>query len=165
MAAGDVLTRRVMAALIDVGVILVLLLVIAGVFGDQNATGVRDKIGGRGPAGLFLLLTFLYFFVSELAWTQTIGKRALKLRVARLDGTKPAAGPTLVRNLVRLVDWLPALYLVGFISAFATGSRRQRLGDLAAQTLVVPITNAAEPPPDEPPPPASDDDVLASILR
>jgi uncharacterized RDD family membrane protein YckC len=71
-----------------------------------------------------------------------------------------------VRNLVRFIDWLPALYLIGFISAFATGPRRQRLGDLAAKTHVVAITDGVgAPPPDEPPPPASDDDVLASILR
>jgi uncharacterized RDD family membrane protein YckC len=167
MPAGDVLPRRVGAALIDIGVILVLLLVIAGIFGDQNATAVREKIGGRGPAGLFLLLTFLYFFVSELAWAQTIGKRVLKLKVTCLDGTKPPAVPTLLRNVVRIIDWLPAAYVVGFISLIATGPRRQRLGDLVAKTYVVPLTNgvAAPPPDDEQPPPPSDDDVLASILR
>jgi hypothetical protein len=38
--------------------------------------------------------------------------------------------------LVRVVDWLPAFYLVGFISMLATGARRQRLGDLAADTRI-----------------------------
>ena len=166
MSPGDVLPRRAAAALIDIGVILVLLGIVAGLFGDQNATGVREKIGGRGPTGLFLLLTFLYFFLSELAWAQTIGKRVLKLKVALLDGTKPATGPILVRNLIRIIDWLPVAYLVGFISAFATGPRRQRLGDIAAKTHVVVVTDgAAAPPTDQPPPPDSDDDVLASILR
>lgn len=165
MAADDVLPRRVGAAVIDVGIILVLLLVITGIFGDQNATAVREKIGGRGPAGLFLLLTFLYFFVSELAWAQTIGKRVLKLKVTGLDGTKAPAGPILVRNVIRIIDWLPALYLVGVACVFATGPRRQRLGDLAAKTHVGPVTDGAVALPPDEPPPASDDDVLASILR
>jgi hypothetical protein len=38
--------------------------------------------------------------------------------------------------LVRVVDWLPAFYLVGFIAMLATGARRQRLGDLAADTRI-----------------------------
>jgi hypothetical protein len=41
-----------------------------------------------------------------------------------------------VRTLLRIVDWLPALYLVGFIAMLATGERRMRLGDLAARTRV-----------------------------
>jgi hypothetical protein len=39
-----------------------------------------------------------------------------------------------IRTVVRLVDWLPLLYLVGFLTLLATGARRQRLGDLAART-------------------------------
>ena len=159
------LGRRVGAALIDIGVVLVLALVIGGIFGDPSATGVREKIGGKGPAALFILLAFLYYLISEIAWAQTIGKRALKLKVAMLDGTKPGAGAMFVRNLVRVIDALPAFYVVGLVTVLATGQRRQRLGDLAAKTHVVAIVDDAGAPPDEPPPPPTDDDVLASVLR
>jgi hypothetical protein len=40
------------------------------------------------------------------------------------------------RTLLRIIDWLPLLYLAGFITMLATGTRRQRVGDLAARTAV-----------------------------
>jgi uncharacterized RDD family membrane protein YckC len=88
----------------------------------------------------------------------------LGLRVVGADGGPASAGAILVRNVVRFVDWLPLLYIVGAISLFATGPRRQRLGDLAAKTRVVAIgTEPDEPAP--PPPRPSDEDVIASVLR
>ncbi|WCB96904.1 hypothetical protein DSM104299_05674 [Baekduia alba] len=60
----------------------------------------------------------------------------LGLRVVRADdGGKPTARAILVRNTLRLVDGLPILYLVGFITMLATPTR-QRVGDLAASTVV-----------------------------
>jgi len=53
---------------------------------------------------LFFLLMFGYFFGTELAWGQTIGKRVMKLRVVLVDGAKAGAGPIFIRNLVRAVD-------------------------------------------------------------
>ena len=68
---------------------------------------------------------------------QTAGKALAGLRVLRPDGSRPATGAIAARTLLRLVDWLPFLYLVGFICLLATGQRRQRVGDLAAGTAVV----------------------------
>ena len=48
----------------------------------------------------------------------------------------PAPGSVGLRTVLRVVDGLPFLYLVGFVAMLATGARRQRLGDLAARTLV-----------------------------
>jgi hypothetical protein len=45
-----------------------------------------------------------------------------------------------IRTVVRVVDWLPLLYLVGFLTMLATGARRQRLGDLAAGTGIARAT-------------------------
>jgi uncharacterized RDD family membrane protein YckC len=164
MEGGQILGRRVAAALVDAGVILVLLVLIASLFGNDEVSNwsLWAETQGR-PRVAFLLLTFAYFFGSELVWAQTLGKRLLGLRVVRADGSKADAGPVFVRNLVRLVDWLPALYVFGAIAVFATGERRQRLGDLAAGTRVV--SGATPGPPERPPPPPSDDDVLASIMR
>jgi uncharacterized RDD family membrane protein YckC len=165
MGAGDILGKRVGAALVDAGIILVLLILIASLFGDDKVSdwSLWAETQGR-PRVAFLLLTFAYFAGTELVWGQTLGKRLLGLRVVRADGSRAEAGPILIRNLVRLIDWLPAFYVVGAAAVFATGERRQRLGDLAAGTRVVAIATAAEPP-DRRPPPPSDDDVLTSVLR
>jgi uncharacterized RDD family membrane protein YckC len=162
----DVLGRRVIAAVIDAVLILVLLVVVAKTLGDEGATSRSIWAETQGsPRTVFILLTFAYFLVTELVWAQTLGKRVMNLRVVTIDGGTAGAGPMLLRNVVRFVDWLPGMYIVGAIAVFMTGERRQRLGDLAAKTLVVAVTDGATAPPPDEPPPASDDDVLASILR
>jgi uncharacterized RDD family membrane protein YckC len=165
MGGGDILRKRIAAALVDAGAILVLLILIAVLFGNDEASNwsLWAETQGR-PRVVFFLLTFAYFVATELTSGQTLGKRLLGLRVVRVDGSRAEAGPIVIRNLVRLVDWLPFLYVVGAITVFATGERRLRLGDLAAGTRVVAIGDRVDPP-DQPPPPASDDDVLASVLR
>jgi len=162
---GDVLGRRIVAAIVDVAIIGVLLVVIAKTLGNEEAReySLWAETQG-GPRALFFLLTFAYFFGTELVWAQTLGKRVMKLRVVRDDGTKAAAGPVFVRNLVRLVDWLPSLYLVGVITVIASGERRVRLGDMAAKTKVV----GDDVTPPEPPAPSErlgDDEVIAQIMR
>ena len=161
---GDVLGRRIVAALIDVALIGILLVVIAKTLGNDEAREYSLWAETQGaPRTLFFLLTFAYYFGTELVWAQTLGKRVMKLRVVRDDGTKAAAGPVFIRNVVRLFDWLPSLYLVGVITLFATGERRARLGDLAAKTKVVGDDVRPEPP--APPERPEDDDVLAQIMR
>jgi len=72
----------------------------------------------------------------EVAWRgQTPGKRALGLRVIRIDGAPVGLGESLVRNALRVVE-LPLGYAPAVL-AVALSSRRQRLGDLVAGTLVV----------------------------
>jgi uncharacterized RDD family membrane protein YckC len=162
---GDVLGRRIVAAVIDVTLIGVLLIVIAKTLGNEEAREYSLWAETQGaPRTLFFLLTFGYYFGTELVWAQTLGKRVMKLRVVRDDAAKAGAGPIAIRNLVRAVDWLPSLYVVGVITVLATGERRVRLGDLAAKTKVV----ADEGTPPRPPQPAErpgDDDVLAQIMR
>jgi uncharacterized RDD family membrane protein YckC len=162
---GDVLGRRIVAALIDVAIIGMLLVIIAKSLGNEEAREFSLWAETQGaPRTLFFLLTFAYYFGTELVWAQTLGKRVMKVRVVREDGTKATAGPVLIRNVVRAVDWLPSVYVIGAISVFATGERRARLGDLAAKTKVV--GDDVKPP--EPPAPTErpdDDEVLAQIMR
>lgn len=161
---GDVLGRRVVAAVIDVGIIGILLVVVAKGLGNEEAREYSLWAETQGaPRALFFLLTFAYFFATELVWARTLGKRVMKLRVVSENGSRAGAGPVAVRNLLRAIDWLPSLYIVGIITIFATGERRIRLGDMAAKTKVV----ADEGTPPEPPPPErpGDDDVLAQIMR
>src|SRR4029434_649943 len=74
---------------------------------------------------------------------QTVGKLLTGVRVVRADGDRPPVGAVAIRTVVRLVDWLPLLYLVGFLTMLATGARRQRLGNLAARTGIARAARSA----------------------
>jgi uncharacterized RDD family membrane protein YckC len=91
--------------------------------------------------GLFrlldLFLAWSYFVVLEwLSAGQTLGKRIFGLRVISADGSPASFTAVLIRNLVRIIDFLPAFYGLGLLAIVAT-SRSQRLGDVAAGTFVV----------------------------
>ncbi len=163
MPAQDVIGRRIAAAVIDAAIIFFLLVVVAKTLGDEGATSrsIWAETSGS-PRAVFFLLTFAYFFGTELAWAQTLGKRVMKLRVVTHDGGKLGAGPAFVRNLVRVIDWLPSLYIVGAIAVFVTGARRQRLGDMAARTKVVADDAPRPGPPRDRP---EDEDILAQVMR
>ena len=95
-------------------------------------------MGGNGLAMLLLFaLTWAYSVVCEV-WLggQTLGKRALGLRVVNADGTPVTWLPSVVRNLLRVVDVLPGVYGVGLVSTLIDPYAR-RLGDIVAGTMVV----------------------------
>jgi len=80
-------------------------------------------------------ITFGYYVIQEGAFASTVGKYLLGLRIVGSDGDAASIRESLIRNLLRFVDWLPLLYLLGVLT-IATSSKRQRLGDLAAGTVV-----------------------------
>jgi hypothetical protein len=90
-----------------------------------------------------------YFFALESGGGQTLGKRLMKIRVVRADGRPASMGEIAVRTILRVID----NYLVGLIVMLATGERRQRIGDLAAGTIVV---DASGPAVVAPPAPAAE---------
>ena len=78
-----------------------------------------------------------YFPLLETFWNgQTLGKRALGLRVTTLEGGRAPFWRVIVREVLRLIDILPTVYLVGATS-IVVSDHNQRVGDLAAGTLVV----------------------------
>ena len=86
-----------------------------------------------------------YGIVLEWFWRgQTIGKRILRLRVVDEQGLRLRLSQVVIRNLLRAVDMLPLLYLVGGVVC-ALSRRAQRLGDLAAGTIVIREPKIAEP--------------------
>jgi uncharacterized RDD family membrane protein YckC len=88
------------------------------------------------------ILYFLYHPVVEVAMQgRTPGKRMAGVRILGRDGGPPSMAALLLRNIFRLIDSLPATYLVGLMSCFLTANR-VRIGDLAAGTLLV-LDNAA----------------------
>ena len=165
MEHTDVTGRRIGAAVIDFLIAILLLFLVGAIFGDSEAkdTSISAQLGPLDTL-LFLALLFGYFWGTEAAWGATVGKRVLGLRVIAADGTAPSSGAIIIRNIVRFVDWLPGLYIIGAIAVFAGGQPRRRLGDRAAKTLVV---AGDEPPRDASPPPERppDEDVIAQIMR
>lgn len=103
---------------------------------------------GVGTALAFLWMFGIYwgyFLLLEWLWNgQTLGKRALGIRVIQWKGTSLTFSHSAVRNVVRFVDALPALYAVGFVTG-ACNRENRRLGDFAADTLVVHVEQRAKP--------------------
>jgi uncharacterized RDD family membrane protein YckC len=125
--------RRVLAALVDLGIVLAGSVVI--LFAADALSGDSGEI--RGALGAVILGWALYYhFAMESGDGQTVGKKLMKLRVVLADGRPAGMRDIAVRTVVRVVDSI-GFYIVGLIVMLATGERRQRLGDLAAGTKVV----------------------------
>jgi uncharacterized RDD family membrane protein YckC len=83
------------------------------------------------------LTYFLYHPALELLMRgRTPGKRIAGARIVTVEGQMPGAGALLMRNLFRLIDSLPALYLVGLVCCLVT-RQRVRIGDMTAGTVLV----------------------------
>lgn len=83
-----------------------------------------------------LAIYFLYHPFLEILTRSTPGKRMAGVRIVTRQGGTPSVGAMLVRNLFRLVDSLPTLYLVGLVACLLS-AQRVRVGDMAAGTLLV----------------------------
>jgi uncharacterized RDD family membrane protein YckC len=166
------LGTRAIAQIIDL--LIVSLVEVAVLFVGFGAGSVANSV--TVTVLVIIVLSFLnvfgYFWVSEALWSgQTIGKKVFRLRAVGDRGEPLTFMQAGIRNIVRIVDFLPYGYGVGMIVLFANG-KGKRLGDLAAGTLVVkdsdnvrlwqlagdaPRTTSAgtpkEPPPALPPPP------------
>lgn len=100
-----------------------------------------SRLSAQWATALIIFLAFLfnwgYFTLFEAFWNgQTPGKRLAKIRVIQKSGRPIGLIESMARNFVRFIDQIPSFYGVGVIAMFAT-RQHQRLGDLAAGTLVV----------------------------
>jgi uncharacterized RDD family membrane protein YckC len=94
---------------------------------------------------LYFAISVLYCAILEWLWRgQSIGKRFLGLRVVEASGMKLEPAQVVVRNLMRFIDFLPGFYLLGVLVC-VLNSRRQRLGDIVAGTVVVRSSKLSEP--------------------
>lgn len=136
------LGSRFLAILADTAIQFVLAFFVL-IAGSIIGIGVA-AFGGLGPqwvvAIIFILLFLLnsgYFALFEIFWNgQTPGKRYAQVRVIKDDGRPIGAYEAIVRNALRLVDMLPAMYGIGLISIFFS-RQSKRLGDFVAGTVVV----------------------------
>jgi len=83
-----------------------------------------------------VIITVVYYIVMEALFGATVGKFVTGIRVVRADGRRVDGVAALLRNVVRIVDFLPFAYLIGAIAVW-TSPTRQRLGDRLAKTVVV----------------------------
>ncbi len=102
--------------------------------------GLFANILDMGSMAVGMVVTlpyFLYHLVMELAMNgQSVGKAALKIRVVCVDGSKPKAGHFLIRWCFRLIDITISFGSVASLFILF-GGKGQRLGDLAAKTMVI----------------------------
>jgi uncharacterized RDD family membrane protein YckC len=120
----DILEKRAMAFVVD----LLILGVVLGL-----ATNVAFMVAvplGFLSMALSVVVAFAYFSYLEAAYGQTLGKTAMDIVVISEDDDPISTRASLIRTLLRPVD------TIGLLAMFLT-DRRQRLGDLAADTIVV----------------------------
>jgi uncharacterized RDD family membrane protein YckC len=129
--------RRILATIVDAIVFSVIFWVLALLFGSTSAEGggVAFSLGGLGSL-ICLVVIFAYYTLLEGYLGQTLGKMLLGIKVVREDnGGVPGLGAAAIRTVLRIIGGI-LFYLVAFISVLATQKNR-RLGDMAANTLVV----------------------------
>jgi len=118
-----------LAAIAAIDSVLEKILGVFAIFGEDVAAGLHVIF--------YFALTLVYAAACEWIWRgQTIGKRLLGLRVVDSRGLRLEPAQVIVRNLMRFLDALPLFYLVGGVSC-VFNRYHQRLGDLAAGTVVV----------------------------
>lgn len=129
--------RRVLATIADGLVIGAAVTVMSIFFGTTSVEGGQASASLGGLPALFsLVLAFGYYILMEGYMGQTLGKMLLGIKVVREDtGGVPGLKAAAIRTVLRIVDGF-ASYLVAFISVLAS-QKNQRLGDMAAHTLVV----------------------------
>ena len=133
---------RFIALLVDYliwGAGLLVLWVLSLIF----SPGIRafSKISAQWAEAIVIFIIFLlnwgYFTLFEAFWKgRTPGKRVARIRVIQRSGRGIGLFESMARNFVRFIDQIPIFYAVGVITMFCS-RQHQRLGDMAAGTLVV----------------------------
>lgn len=135
---------RFVGIAIDTLIQFVLLLIVwLSVFVTQPSLTSKNFLDfiRSGFAALLIVLTFLitfgYFIFFETIWSgQTPGKKFAKIKVLKDNGEPVSFIDVLIRNIFRIVDFLPFYYMIGIISILAS-NKAKRIGDIAAKTVVV----------------------------
>ena len=143
---------RILGRIVDFGVALACYYVfyfifIIFFFGDFEKLGKGD---GSVPVFLivllivFSLINVFYDLICEIFFNgRSIGKYALKMRVVSLDGARPSISQFLLRWVFRLVDFV-ITFGIGALISVAVSSRKQRIGDMVAGTVVIKTTPKAQ---------------------
>jgi uncharacterized RDD family membrane protein YckC len=155
-ATGQALPKRLGALIVDALIISLLDAIANGTFGVTRVTSGVVPSMTTGSFASFTTQTTVDWFWLSLLWVAyyavleglfgaTVGKRLAGVRVTDLTGRRIGWQAAILRNLGRLFDALPFLYLLGGILTL-NSKQHQRLGDRFAGTLVVPAAAVVSPP-------------------
>ena len=126
---------RFLAWVIDFACILVIVMALN--MGIQLTALLSVDFAQAATIISYFLVSIGYGIVCEWHYKgQTIGKRLLSMRVMDVQGLRLQFSQIVIRNLLRFIDTLPVCYLVGGLSCLLS-TKSQRLGDLAANTIVI----------------------------
>lgn len=126
----EVVRRRILAYITDA--IVIVGAITALLSRSERPAGRRIAVG----TAIIGIIAVPYHVFLEGATGQTLGKKLFRITVIRESGEPCTYRGAAIRTVFRVVDWLPAVYLAGLTSMVIT-ARRQRLGDIAAGTVVV----------------------------
>jgi len=147
MAEYAGIEKRIVAIIVDsialwvVGIILALPLGLyaaaVSFTGMADMTQMLNYMGAMMGYGALMTLVSLgyYTYFEGNGKGQTLGKMLMKIKVTKENGKAPNYGDALIRTILRIVDGIGG-YLVGFIIVLVS-EKKQRLGDMAAKTIVV----------------------------
>jgi len=141
LLAGPV--TRFLAWVIDAACITGMVMVMGMVF--RIFSLISADIAGAASALGYFVISIGYGITCEWFWRgQTVGKRLFRLRVVDVEGMRLQFNQVVTRNLLRFVDALPLMYFVGGVTCWLS-PKCQRLGDIAANTVVLRMPRATEP--------------------
>jgi len=133
-----VVIRRGIAWFIDIVFLSIFFFPATYLYSGKWVMGPAEHLWGiLDPICLvFLFIIFAYMILMEAYLGWTIGKRILGMRVMDGSGSRIGLSKSVIRNLLRLVDGLPAFNIVGIV-LIASSPRNQRFGDRVAGTYVI----------------------------
>lgn len=126
---------RLVAQVVDT-VVLIVLFLLVGFALSGSFTFEYQGEAAYPFLSAYGLIVLLYFAILEGTMGATFGKKLVKIKVVREDGSSCGIRPAFVRTLLRIIDGLPFLYIIGMV-LIARSDKKQRLGDRLAKTVVV----------------------------
>ncbi len=126
--------ERIAAQLLDYVIIFSYLMVTAVI--SEN---LFNRPGGEIFRVITMIPVFFYSLLSEsFMQGQSLGKKALKIKVVKIDGSQASIGSYIIRWLFRLID-INLIFYSGIIAiiTIAVNGKGQRLGDIVAKTSVI----------------------------
>jgi uncharacterized RDD family membrane protein YckC len=128
---------RSVAWLIDILIFAAIIFILSMVIGLLSSLLIGEEVGnGLLMLAMFILNWFYNVFFEMSAKAATPGQRHMGLKVVSVSGGPVRLPQSMIRNVLRVVDFMPGAYLFGLTCCLCT-SRFQRLGDLVADTVVV----------------------------
>lgn len=136
--------HRILAAVIDHAILAIITMVIALPFGVSGAFMMMgtDPIAAMAAAASWVtfmvisaVIWLVYFPYFESTTGQTLGKKLMGIKVVKEDGKKLTMPDAIIRTVLRIIDGLGA-YVLGLI-VILISQKKQRIGDMAARTIVV----------------------------